>query len=339
MSKPAPAARNAFDRGKVIGGYEIAFLIGLGGFGEVYKVTDKKTHQMFAMKTESVDAPKKALQLEIDCLNEVQGEEFPRLRAHGTEKKVNYLVMNMYGASIGSSRRQKGKFPPFIAIQIARQMLVIVQKFHEYGWIHRDVKPSNFLLQQHSSSPLVLIDFGLCKRHLDPETKEPLPEAPSAKFTGTKKYASMRAHNGKDLARCDDVMSWFYSVVEIWQGNLPWTEIAESKKMCTAKEEMDIEVLCDGMPHKFVDIWNMIKDLEYADKPDYDGIIAIIDEIVTEVGGGPVDWNALYAANSNLGDLRKSMTAPPSARSVQSGDAKQEAPGEGHGEGKCCEVQ
>ena len=324
--------------------YRLVSKLGEGGFGAVFSATEgDNAEPTVAIKMERIRKYDDAalLETEMAVYAALAGTaHVPRVLECGEYETSRFIAMDLLGRTLDDLHYFCGDhFSLKTVLMIIEQTLSAMESLHRRGYVYRDVKPSNFLLQQHSSSPLVLIDFGLCKRHLDPETKEPLPEAPSAKFTGTKKYASMRAHNGKDLARCDDVMSWFYSVVEIWQGNLPWTEIAESKKMCTAKEEMDIEVLCDGMPHKFVDIWNMIKDLEYADKPDYDGIIAIIDEIVTEVGGGPVDWNALYAANSNLGDLRKSMTAPPSARSVQSGDAKQEAPGEGHGEGKCCEVQ
>lgn len=321
-----PVDRKTFETGKVINGYEVQYLIGIGGFGDVYKVTDKKTHQMFAMKTESFSAPKKALQLEIECLQHIKGDGFPKMRAHGTDKKneVDWLVMNMYAASIGTIRRQKGKLQPHIALSVSKEMLKIIKSFHEQGWIHRDIKPSNFLLQQNSSSPLVLIDFGLSKRHIDPETGNPFPAAEKTKFTGTKKYSSVNAQRGIDLGRCDDLISWYYSMIEIAKGKLPWGDIQDAKEMCHMKESMDIAELCAGIPSRFIDMWTYISQLKYDDTPDYDRLVVLLDEMLNSVSA-KMDWNGFYAVNSNLGDLRKSISSADAAMGVE--------------EGGCCSVQ
>lgn len=47
------------------------------------------------------------------------------------------------------------------------QMLDSIEDLHDRGFIHRDVKPSNFLLGRGRKRHVYLIDFGLCKPHLD----------------------------------------------------------------------------------------------------------------------------------------------------------------------------
>ena len=331
----SPAEGKTFGQGKTINGYSICYLIGMGGFGSVYKVTDKKTHQMFAMKTESVNARKKALDREIECLKGIKGNGFPRLRTDGTYKEWRYLVMNMYGASVQAVWRHKGrKLGLDIALPIGKCMISILEQFHSQGWIHRDVKPSNFLLQQSPTMPVVLIDFGLCKRYIDAETGKLYPPENDAKFTGTRKYASMNAHNKMDLARRDDVISWFYSMVEMIKGALPWSRVV-AEDVPNAKASISGEELCSDMPHQFFDIWESIKNLEYETKPDYEFIISKLDEMITEAQIAEPDWSTFYAQNSNLGDLRKSMDMSSHRMSTTQRNGNTEAPGAGN----CCSVQ
>ena len=336
MTRPSnPADRKTFEHGKVIDGYAIVYLIGVGGFGDVYKVTDKKTHQMFAMKTERLDAQKKALDREIDCLKSIKSAGFPHLRTSGTYKHVRYLVMNMYGASVQAVRRHRGnKLKPHIALPIGKYMIQILQQFHEQGWIHRDVKPSNFLLQQSPTMPVVLIDFGLCKKHIDPETGKPFPPEEHAKFTGTRKYSSTNAHNGIDLSRRDDVISWFYSMVEMMKGVLPWGTLP-LEDMGDAKAATSVDVLCADLPTQFTEIWDHLVHLEYESCPDYSFITSKIDEMIAAANLQEPDWNTFYAQNSNLGDLRKSieMSSPRHSLPPQTPDPEPE------GTGKCCSIQ
>ena len=71
QQKKSFADRNVFPSGKSIDGFEVMSLVGIGGFGEVYKVKDKKTNQMFAMKTEDINAQVKGLDVEIECIQKL----------------------------------------------------------------------------------------------------------------------------------------------------------------------------------------------------------------------------------------------------------------------------
>lgn len=74
-------------------------------------------------------------------------------------------------------------------------MLNAIENIHDKGYIHRDVKPSNFLVGRAKARNKVYItDFGLSKVHLDKDGI-PVPQRPTADFRGTVAYASLNAHN------------------------------------------------------------------------------------------------------------------------------------------------
>lgn len=66
-----------------------------------------------------------------------------------------------------------------------------------------------------------IIDFGLARRYtkVDGSVRE---QRPMAGFRGTVRYASIRAHESRDLGRVDDLWSLLYVLVEFMRGELPW---------------------------------------------------------------------------------------------------------------------
>jgi serine/threonine protein kinase len=110
-----------------------------------------------------------------------------------------------------------------IAIHILSEMLTAIREVHERGFIHRDVKASNFVLCRESRR-IYIVDFGLAKRHLDQITKQPLPKRRKVDFRGTVSFASLNAHNNVDLARRDDIWSYYFTMMDFLNEKLEWRE-------------------------------------------------------------------------------------------------------------------
>lgn len=58
-----------------------------------------------------------------------------------------------------------------------------------------------------------MVDFGLARKHIRKDGVI-MPMRTYAEFRGTVPYASLNAHNNKDLGRRDDLWSFFFVVIE-----------------------------------------------------------------------------------------------------------------------------
>jgi len=81
---------------------------------------------------------------------------------------------------------------------IADQMLSNLEYIHFKNYVHRDVKPENFLIGAGKKSHIIYtIDFGLSKRFRDSRTHDHIPLKEGKPLIGTARYASINTHKGK----------------------------------------------------------------------------------------------------------------------------------------------
>ena len=94
---------------------------------------------------------------------------------------------------------------------------------HSESFIHRDVKPDNFLMGIGEKSRIIhIVDMGLAKRVFDPNNKTHIPFKTDKSLTGTARYASLHAHLGEELSRRDDLEAIGYVLIYFLVGQLPW---------------------------------------------------------------------------------------------------------------------
>lgn len=80
---------------------------------------------------------------------------------------------------------------------IGDQMISRVEYLHQNNFLHRDMKPDNFLIGAEKRKDVVyMIDYGLSKRYRDPKTGDHIPYRDGKSLTGTARYASVNTHIG-----------------------------------------------------------------------------------------------------------------------------------------------
>jgi serine/threonine protein kinase len=220
---------------------------------------------------------------------------FPVLFGAGQYDNREFILFEVLGPSLATTRRQlpDAHYTLPTALRLAAFMLQSIRELHHLGFVHRDIKPSNFLLKSGQFSPLVLIDFGVTRRFIDPRTRRPYPQQRRAAFKGTHRYASLNAQAERDQSPRDDLTSWLYSVVELAVGQLPWD--GEEDSMDRKRLISDRRLLVQ-LPREFRHIAHYICALKYESVVDYNYLMHLVLAAFWRVNGPvsqPFDWELL----------------------------------------------
>ena len=143
------------------------------------------------------------------------------------------------------------RFTMKTVLMLADQMISRIEFVHNKNFIHRDIKPDNFLMGigRHCNK-VFLIDFGLAKKYRDNRTRQHIMYREDKNLTGTARYASINAHLGIEQSRRDDMESLGYVSMYFNRGSLPWqglkaaTKKQKYEKISEKKMSTPVEVLC-----------------------------------------------------------------------------------------------
>lgn len=91
----------------------------------------------------------------------------------------------------------------YLFIYVSLLQISRIEYIHSKNFIHRDVKPDNFLMGLGKKGNLVyIIDFGLAKKYRDARTHQHIPYRENKNLTGTARYASINTHLGIGEPAC-----------------------------------------------------------------------------------------------------------------------------------------
>eukprot|EP01083_Nonionella_stella_P300395 1025251_1 len=226
----------------------------------------------------------------------------PNVYFYGQEEEYFVLVMDLLGPSLEDLFNYCGRnFSLKTILLLAQQMLDRVESVHSFEFIHRDIKPDNFLIGLAKNFNVVyIIDFGLSKRYINPKTRRHIPFIEGKSLTGTARYASINTHLGYEQARRDDLETLGYVLMYFNRGGkLPWQGLkAKSKtqkynRISKVKRETTIDSLCQNCPKPFADYLRYCRKLDFNAKPDYKHLRNLFKDLFKKKGytnDGRYDW-------------------------------------------------
>lgn len=209
---------------EVIGGYKLVNLMMTGQTSQVWQVVETAASgRLFAMKLllpEHAQVPQQRFFLfhEYEVGKDIVHPKVIKILSCVKDKLNPYLIMEFF-PSVNVKLRLMRKDPLVKekARQIIEQGAMALAYMNEKGWIHRDVKPDNLLI--NSVGELRLIDFALAQRKSSGGFSL---FRKKTKAAGTRSYMSPEQIRGEPLDARADVYSFGATIYEILTGRPPF---------------------------------------------------------------------------------------------------------------------
>jgi serine/threonine protein kinase len=211
---------------EVIGGYRLQHLMMTGQTSQVWEVVELTSHRHFAMKLllpekANVRENRRMLMHEARVGKALAHPNIIRIVAISEDPKNLYFVMEYFPAGSLKLRllRKQLDFIKERAHSIFRQAATGMAYMGAKGWVHRDVKPDNMLV--NSAGELRLIDFALAQRIQKPTFFARLFRRKGL-VQGTRSYMSPEQIRGEFLDTRADIYSYGVSAYELVTARPPF---------------------------------------------------------------------------------------------------------------------
>ena len=201
-----------------VGGYQLLTRLGEGGMGVVHLARsprgDRVALKVIRPNVVGDDESRARLAREVNSLSRVRSRRVAEILDADPWGPVPYVATRYVpGLSLHDHVAEEGPLDEADLTWFARCLAEALDAVHRAGVLHRDVKPSNVLMEGRSP---VLIDFGLARVADDPRLTA------QGWLLGTPGYLAPEILYGEDATAAADIHSWAATVAYAGTGRAPF---------------------------------------------------------------------------------------------------------------------
>lgn len=256
-----------------LGPYRLARFIRVGSSTQIYEAIKDDGSGRYVLKILRSQlwgnkAEAGYLRHEFEVGHSLDHDAVIRILEHGTQGKVSYLVLEKFAEfNLKQVFQNQGIEVIWVSLaQIVEQCIGGLHHLHDKGWVHCDIKPDNFLLDEQAN--VKLIDFTIAQKASRGKMLAMFRKRGAIR--GTRSYMSPEQIRGESLDRRSDVYSFGCLLYELMCGKPPFT--GESPNDLLNKHLRapipSVQVANDNVMPEMAEFLRRLMAKQPADRPD-----------------------------------------------------------------------